>query len=152
MTKPKSAEILLIEDNPNDVELTRRALGKHNLADKLFVVRDGEEALDFIFRRGEYEYLEMSQMPRLVLLDLKLPKVTGLEVLEKIKNNKRTKVIPVVVLTTSREERDMVKSYQLGVNSYIVKPVDFIKFVNAVAEIGMYWLITNESPSANKNY
>ncbi len=118
----KKTEILLIEDNPNDVELTRRALKKHALDDKLFVVRDGEEALEYIFCRGKYSNRDKNIMPRLVLLDLKLPKVTGLEVLEKIKNNRETKVIPVVVLTTSREERDMVKSYQLGVNSYIVNP------------------------------
>ncbi|MCF8234750.1 MAG: response regulator [Bacteroidales bacterium] len=142
----EKAEILLVEDNPNDVELTERALKKHKLGVRMHVVRDGEQALDYIFCRNTFKDRNNNELPKLILLDLKLPKVTGLEVLEKVKSNERTRNIPVVVLTTSREERDMVKSYELGVNSYIVKPVDYNKFVDSVAEIGLYWLLMNEIP------
>jgi two-component system, response regulator len=139
-------EILLVEDNPNDVKLTIRALQKNNLSNKIQVVIDGEEALDFIFARNKYSDRSITEVPRLILLDLKLPKVDGLEVLKELKNDERTKMIPVVILTTSREESDIVKSYQLGANSYIVKPVDFEKFISAIADIGLYWLLLNELP------
>ena len=139
-------EILLVEDNPSDVELTLRALKRRNLANKVHVVKDGAEALDFIFATGAYINRDIDNPPKVVLLDLKLPKVDGLEVLRRIKSDKRTKVIPVVVLTSSREEKDIVESYKLGVNSYIVKPVDFDKFVQAISEIGLYWLLLNQPP------
>ncbi len=125
-------EILLVEDNPDDVELTLRALKKQNITNHIEVVRDGAEALDFIFCTGEYEHRSMENAPKLILLDLKLPRVDGLEVLEKIKSDPRTKAIPVVILTSSREERDIVESYKLGVNSYITKPVDFEQFSESV--------------------
>ena len=139
-------EILLVEDNPEDAELTLRALKKHNLANKIFVVTDGEEALDFIFTKGKFADRDDGQEPRVILLDLKLPKISGLEVLEKIKADKVKKLIPVVVLTSSKEEKDIVESYRLGVNSYIVKPVDFEKFVEAVKDLGLYWLLLNQTP------
>ena len=139
-------EILLVEDNPEDAELTLRALKKHNLANKIFVVNDGEEALDFIFTKGKFAGRSDNREPRVILLDLKLPKVSGLEVLEKIKADKIKRLIPVVVLTSSKEERDIVESYRLGVNSYIVKPVDFEKFVEAVKDLGLYWLLLNQTP------
>jgi len=140
-------EILLVEDNPADAELTLRALRKNHLANNIVVVPDGELALDFIFARGSYSQRQMSEMPRVILLDLKLPKVNGLDVLRQIKADARTKVVPVVVLTSSSEEKDIIESYKLGVNSYIVKPVDFDKFLTAVKELGMYWLLINQSPS-----
>ena len=136
-------EILLVEDNPNDAELTLRALKKQKVTNKVFLVKDGAEALEFIFATGAYAGRKAHCAPKVILLDLKLPKVDGLEVLRKIKSEDRTKVIPVVVLTSSKEERDVVESYKLGVNSYIVKPVDFDKFVNAVSEVGLYWLLLN---------
>jgi CheY-like chemotaxis protein len=139
-------EILLVEDNPNDVELTMHALKKHNLANRIQVVRDGAEALDYLFARGEYSHRDANQIPRVVLLDLKLPKVDGLEVLRQVKADARTRKIPMVVLTSSREERDVVSSYDLGVNSYILKPVDFQQFSEAVRTIGLYWLLLNEPP------
>jgi len=142
----RELEILLVEDNPNDVELTLRALKKHNLANKVYVVKDGEEALDFIFAIGAYSGRNIDRNPKVILLDLKLPKVDGLEVLAGIKADERTKVIPVVVLTSSREGPDIKRSYELGVNSYIVKPVDFDKFVQAISELGMYWLLLNQPP------
>jgi len=141
-------EILLVEDNPNDVELTLRALKKNNLSNRIFVVNDGEKALDFIFCRGEFVNRDECKAPKLMLLDLKLPKINGLEVLEEIKKNDETKMIPVVVLTSSREERDMIETYKLGVNSYITKPVDFDKFTDAVREIGLYWLLINQLPDS----
>ncbi len=139
-----AVEILLVEDNPDDVELTLRALEKNNLANKVFVVKDGAEAIDFIFASGNYVERNIENGPKVILLDLKLPKVDGLEVLRKIKSDERTKVIPVVVLTSSREEQDMVESYRLGVNSYIVKPVDFAKFTQSVTDLGFYWVLLNE--------
>jgi two-component system response regulator len=139
-------EILLVEDNPNDAELAIRALKAHNLANKLIWVKDGVEALDFIFAQGQYADRLIEDVPKLVLLDLKLPRVNGLEVLEKIKSDKRTRTVPIVVLTSSSEERDIVTSYNLGVNSYILKPVDFDKFIDAVKEVGLYWLLLNKPP------
>ena len=142
----KPIEILLVEDNPNDVELTLHALKKHNLANRVEVVRDGAEALEFIFCSGAYAHRSVENGPRVILLDLQLPKVDGLEVLRRVKADPRTKMIPVVVLTSSREERDVVESYKLGVNSYIVKPVDFEQFTEAMRHLGFYWLLLNEPP------
>jgi len=139
-------EILLVEDNPNDAELTMRALKKHNLANRVVLVTDGEEALDFIFARGAYKNRKVENHPKVILLDLKLPKVDGLEVLRACKSDPRTKIIPVVVLTSSKEERDLVESYRLGANSYITKPVDFDKFVESVSQLGLYWLLLNQPP------
>ena len=137
-------EILLVEDNPRDVEMTLRALKKRNLANNVHVAKDGAEALDFLFAQGAYAARNPNHTPKVVLLDLKLPKVSGLEVLRKIKGDERTRIIPVVILTSSQEEKDMVESYRLGVNSYIVKPVDFDKFVDSVGELGLYWLLINK--------
>jgi len=147
MTDVNEIEILFDEDNPHDVEMTLRALKKQNLANKVHVVRDGAEALDYLFADEIYANRDINQPPKLVLLDLKLPKVDGLEVLRQVKSDERTKTIPVVVLTSSREEQDMIESYKLGVNSYIVKPVDFDKFLDAVGDLGLYWLLLNEQPS-----
>ena len=141
-------EILLVEDNPNDVELTRHAFRQHHLANSMFVVRDGAEALEFVFGTGRYEDRDTGIQPRLMLLDLKLPLVDGLEVLRRVKGDPRTHRIPVVVLTSSAEERDVVESYDLGVNSYIVKPVDFEQFADAVRTLGLYWLLLNHPPTA----
>jgi two-component system response regulator len=140
-------EILLVEDNPNDVALTLRAFKKNNLANNIQVVRDGAEALEFIFCTGAYADRAIEDVPKVILLDLKLPLVDGMEVLRKIKADARTQKIPVVMLTTSREESDIVESYQLGVNSYIVKPVDFEQFTQAMRTLGMYWLLLNQPPS-----
>jgi len=142
----EEVEILLVEDDPGDAELALRALQKHRLANRVVHVADGEHALDFVFCRNAYADREMKSGPRVVILDLKLPKVDGLEVLRTMKADPETRVIPVVVLTSSREERDIVESYRLGVNSYIVKPVDFDKFVEAVKELGLYWLLLNQPP------
>jgi two-component system response regulator len=139
-----SVEILLVEDNPNDVELTLHAFRKNHLANRIFVVRDGEEALNYLFAEGEFAERDINHRPRVILLDLKLPKVDGLEVLRRVKADPRTKMIPVVVLTSSREDRDIVESYSLGVNSYIRKPVDFDQFNESVRTIGMYWLLLNQ--------
>ena len=139
-------EILLVEDNPQDLELTQRALKKANLANHIQVARDGEEALQFIFCEGPYAGRKIENGPKVVLLDLKLPKVDGKEVLARMKSDPRTKMIPVVVLTSSKEQSDLVESYKLGVNSYIVKPVNFEGFVAAVQELGMYWLLLNQPP------
>ncbi len=146
MISLEDVEILLVEDNPNDVELTLRALQKQNLSNKVFVVKDGAEALDFIFASGAYSQRKVEKRPKVVLLDLKLPKVDGIEVLRRIKADSRTSPIPVVMLTSSQEERDVVNSYNLGVNSYIVKPVDFNNFVHAVSELGIYWGVLNKLP------
>ncbi len=142
----KIIEILLVEDNPNDVELTLRALKKNHLANKVYVVSDGEEALDFIFAKNKYSDRDIENTPKVILLDLKLPKIDGLEVLKQIKSDERTKAIPVVVLTSSKEEGDIINSYQSGVNSYIVKPVGFDQFVESVSNLGLYWLLLNERP------
>lgn len=142
-----SIEILLVEDNPNDEELTLYALKKNNITNRIQVVRDGAEALEYLFCTGTYAHRQINDTPKVVLLDLKLPKVDGLEVLEKIKADVRTRKIPVVMLTSSREERDIVESYQLGVNSYIVKPVDFEQFSEAVRQLGLYWMLLNQTPS-----
>lgn len=139
-------EILLVEDNPADVELTLRALKKNNIANRVEVAGDGEVALDFIFARGKYDGRRIENLPKLILLDLKLPKIGGLEVLKEVKANPITRMIPVVILTSSKEEKDIVESYSLGVNSYIVKPVDFNKFVDSVRDLGMYWLLINQPP------
>jgi len=139
-------EILLVEDNPADVELTLRALRKNNLANRIHVARDGEEALDFMFCRGAYSTRSPNALPRFILLDLKLPKVDGLEVLRQLKSDPRTRSIPVVILTASREERDLAESYKNGVNSYIQKPVDFDQFRDIVKNLGLYWLVVNEPP------
>jgi CheY-like chemotaxis protein len=139
-------EILLVEDNPSDAELAMRALKKNNLANNVIRVCDGEEALDFIFARGPFKSGKRLNLPKLILLDLKLPKVDGLELLKIIKADPVTKLIPVVVLTSSVEESDMIESYRLGVNSYIVKPVDFDKFIESVRNIGFYWLLLNKQP------
>jgi len=144
MAVTNEVEILLVEDNPNDVELTLRALKKHNITNKVYVVKDGAEALEYIFATGAYVSRDINHSPRVILLDLKLPKVDGLEVLRQIKSNERTKLTPVVVLTSSKEERDLVESYRLGANSYITKPVDFESFVKAVSELGLYWLLLNQ--------
>lgn len=146
MSHPSEVEILLVEDNSSDAELALRALKKHRLANNLAVVTDGEEALDFIFARGVFSDRSVQNGPKVILLDLKLPKVDGLEVLRVLKSDPRTKIIPVVVLTSSKQESDIVESYRLGVNSYIVKPVDFDKFVAAVRDLGMYWLLLNQPP------
>ena len=146
MISLEDVEILLVEDNPNDVELTLSALQKRNLSNKVFVVKDGAEALDFIFASGAYSQRKVEKRPKVVLLDLKLPKVDGIEVLRRIKADSRTSPIPVVMLTSSQEERDVVNSYNLGVNSYIVKPVDFSNFVHAVSELGIYWGVLNKLP------
>lgn len=141
----EQVEILIVEDNPNDYELASRALKKIKLANKVHWVKDGVEALDFLFCTGAYEERSIGHMPRLVLLDLKLPKIDGIQVLAKIKSDERTKRIPVVMLTSSQEECDIVESYKLGVNSYIVKPVDFQKFVETVSEAGFYWMLINKT-------
>ncbi|MFH0882384.1 MAG: response regulator [bacterium] len=146
MNRQNEVEILLVEDNPSDAELTIRALKKKNIANIIHHVGDGEEALDFIFARGKYGDRDIEHGPTVVILDLKLPKVNGLEVLREVKSDPRTKSIPVVVLTSSNEEKDIVESYQMGVNSFITKPVDFEKFVTSVEELGMYWLLLNQPP------
>ena len=146
MTTLEDVEILLVEDNPNDIELTLRALQKHNLASKVYVVRDGAEALEFVFATGPFANRKIENRPKVILLDLKLPKVDGIEVLRRIKSDARTRHTPVVMLTSSREERDVLDTYSLGVNSYIVKPVDFANFVDAVSELGIYWSLLNKVP------
>jgi two-component system response regulator len=139
-------QILLVEDNPKDVTLTLHALREENLVNNIQVARDGEEALDFLFCRGEFANRRFEHPPRLVLLDLKLPKIDGLEVLREVKSDPRTRAIPIVVLTSSREENDLVESYKLGVNAYIQKPVDFDSFRQAVKQLGLFWLVVNEPP------
>jgi len=138
--------ILLVEDNPDDVTLTKRALKKANILNELVVVRDGVEALEFLFGEGDYTERDISIVPEVILLDLKMPRMNGLETLERIRADDRTKLLPVVVLTTSKEEQDIISSYDLGANSYIVKPVDFDQFFEAVKELGLYWLVVNQGP------
>jgi len=141
-----AVDILLVEDNPQDAELTIRSLKKQNLANRLFAVEDGAEAIDFIFCRGKYAHRDISNPPRVVLLDLKLPKVDGLEVLRVLKQDDRTRSIPVVIVTSSREDPDIRAAYGLGVNSYVVKPVDFESFADAMSKLGLYWLLVNQPP------
>jgi two-component system, response regulator len=145
----RQVEILLVEDNPDDVELTLHALRKEKLANSIHVVRDGEEALEFLFCSGNHADRSFQQPPRLVLLDLKLPKVDGMEVLKQIKADPRTRTIPVVILTSSKEERDLVNGYGLGANSYIQKPVDFEQFRDTIKNVGLYWLVINQLPVVN---
>lgn len=149
MVDKNAVEVLLVEDNPSDVELTMRAFDKHRLANKVFVTRDGEEALDFIFCRGPYADRAKKNRPKVIFLDLKLPKVDGLEVLRAIKDDPAARLIPIVVLTSSLEEQDLLRCYELGVNSYLAKPVEFDNFVEAVAEAGQYWLVLNRPPYKN---
>jgi CheY-like chemotaxis protein len=141
----KLGRILMVEDDPKDVELTLTALEEYNLANEVVVARDGAEALDYLFYRGEHK-TRTGENPAVLLLDLKLPKIDGLEVLKQIKSDDKLKMIPVVVLTSSKEEKDMVASYSLGVNAYVVKPVDFHEFVNAIRELGVFWAVINEPP------
>ena len=140
--------ILLVEDNPSDVGLTQRALAKAHIANEMIVAKDGEEALDYLWATGAYSGRHASDMPALILLDLKLPGISGLEVLRQIRGDARTRRVPVVILTTSKEEQDVAAGYDLGVNSYVRKPVDFYQFADAVAQLGLYWLVLNEFPPA----
>lgn len=143
----ENATILLAEDNPNDVELTLHAFDKHHLANCIRVVRDGAEALDYLFRRGEYADRSPDSDPQLILLDIKMPKIDGLEVLRQIKADPRTKLIPIVTLTSSRDDKDIETAYMLGANSYIPKPVEFDRFVEVAGQLGLYWLMLNEPPN-----
>lgn len=147
MTPPNVVNILLVEDNPRDAELTIRALRKRNLANNLIAVEDGVEALDFVFGRGKYADRSTNNQPKVILLDIKLPKMNGLEVLQAIKSNAQTQHIPVVMVTSSREDPDIKTAYRLGANSYVVKPVGFENFLEAMSHIGLYWLLVNELPS-----
>lgn len=142
--------ILLVEDNPDDEALTLRALKKHNIGNKVFVVRDGAEALDFLFCTGAYADRDPNDMPQVTLLDLKLPKVDGLEVLRRLRADPRTRLLPIVILTSSNEEQDMIQGYKNGANSYVRKPVDFTQFLDAVRELGLYWLVLNQAPPREK--
>jgi len=146
----KPIDILLVDDNPDDVDLAIYALQRHKLANHIHIARDGAEALDFLFCRGEYIKRDHDQTPKLILLDLKMPRMNGLEVLEAVRDNPRTAGIPVVILTTSKEDRDLIESYRLGVNSYIVKPIDFEQFSEIVRQLGFYWLLLNEPPPNQK--
>ena len=138
--------ILLVEDNPDDVELTLRAFRKNNIANDVVIARDGAEALDYLFGTGAYADRDANDMPRIILLDLKMPKVDGLQVLERLRADERTELTPVVILTSSKEEQDLVSGYKSGANSYVRKPVDFNQFTEAVRQIGLYWLLINEAP------
>lgn len=140
--------VLLVEDNPDDEALTLRALKKHNLANEIVVARDGQEALDYLFGEGEHAARDISNLPQVILLDLKLPKVDGLQVLEQLRDNDLTRNVPVVILTSSSQEQDMMRSYELGANSYVRKPVDFEQFLEAARQLGLYWLVLNEVPYA----
>jgi two-component system response regulator len=142
--------ILLVEDNPDDVELLLRALKKNNIANNIAITRDGAEALDYVFGTGKYPGRDINDVPRIVLLDLKLPKLNGLQVLERIRADERTALIPVIILTSSKEEQDLINGYKSGANSYVRKPVDFNEFVDAVRQIGLYWLLINEPPVQNR--
>ncbi len=146
MNENGAVEILIVEDTPQDLDLALRALRKAKLANRIHVARDGAEAMDFIFCEGEYSSRSIENAPRVILLDLKLPKVDGLEILQRVKNDPRTRSIPVVVLTSSKEQNDVIESYHLGVNSYIVKPVNFEQFTEAVQKLGLYWLLLNHPP------
>jgi len=146
MNQPHQTEILLVEDSQDDLDMTLRALRKANMANHIQIARDGAEALDFIFCQGAHAARKIENMPKLIMLDLKLPKIDGLEVLKRIKGDPRTRIIPVVVLTSSKEQNDVIRSYGLGGNSYIVKPVDFESFAEAVQKLGMYWLLLNQPP------
>jgi CheY-like chemotaxis protein len=146
MNETKQTDILLVEDSEDDLDMTLRALRKANLANHIEIARDGAEALDFIFCEGAHAARTFGNLPRLILLDLKLPKVSGMEVLKRVKGDPRTKMIPVVMLTSSKEQKDVIESYGLGTNSFIVKPVDFESFANSVKELGMYWLLLNQPP------
>jgi len=150
MSEINAVEILLVEDTAEDLELALRALQKGKLSNHIHVARDGAEAIEFIFGEGAYVGRKIENVPKVILLDLKLPKIDGIEVLRRIKSDPRTKSIPVVVLTSSREQKDVVESYRLGVNSYIVKPVDFEGFAKAVRDLGMYWLLLNQPPKIEK--
>jgi len=141
--------ILLVEDNPDDELLTLRALAKNNIMNEVVVVRDGAEALDFLFGRGAYATRDLQVMPTVTLLDLKLPKIDGLEVLRQVRANEQTRLLPIVILTSSKEEQDLLSGYRLGANSYVRKPVDFAQFVDAVRQLGLYWLVLNERPPQN---
>jgi CheY-like chemotaxis protein len=143
--------ILLVEDNPSDIELTKRALARSRITNELVIAEDGQEALDYLFGEGEYTGRNVSELPALVLLDLKLPRVEGLEVLRRIREDQRTSRLPVVILTTSKEEQDVAQSYDLGANSYIRKPVDFTKFAQSVEHLGLYWLVMNEEPPPKRS-
>ena len=145
----KGDTILLVEDNPDDVELLMRALKKNNIANDITVTRDGAEALDYLFGGGQYTDRDISVTPRIILLDLNMPKINGLQVLEKIRADERTALTPVIILTSSKEEQDLISGYRSGANSYVRKPVDFNEFVDAVRQIGLYWLLINESPNQN---
>lgn len=140
-------EILIVEDNPNDAELMVRSLKKNHLANTLIVIEDGEKALDFIFCRGEYTGRDISRPPKVIFLDLKLPKVDGLEVLKEVKSSQQTRKIPVIIVTSSREDPDIATAYDLGANSYVVKPIDFDNFLTTMKQLGLYWLVVNEKPT-----
>ena len=146
MNNTKIIEILMVEDNPTDIKMIMRELSKKNLVNKVQVVKDGEEALDYIFAKGTYAHRNIKDFPRVIFLDLKLPKVNGIEVLREVKSHELTKVIPVVILTSSKEEPDIKECYSLGANSYIVKPVNFEKFSESISNLGLYWVIMNEKP------
>lgn len=146
MKEDKTVEILLVEDSDHDAELTVRALKKSNLINNIVRLKNGEEALEFLFGEGEFEHCNINNQPKVVLLDLKMPKVDGLEVLKAIREREETKELPVVMLTSSKEEQDLLESYKLGVNSYIVKPVEFTDFTKAVSDVGLYWVILNQRP------
>ena len=146
MNYQKEVDILLVEDNPRDTELTIRAINKHSIANRLIVLEDGAEALDFIFCKGKYTDRVITNRPKVILLDLKLPKVDGLEALNTIKSDKRTKMIPVVIVTSSMQDSDMKTAYEYGANSYVVKPVDFNKFIEAMSHLVLYWLLVNQLP------
>jgi CheY-like chemotaxis protein len=147
----KNNIILLVEDNPDDIELTERALKRSGIINEMLVVRDGVEALDYLFCRGIHSGRNPEEMPAVILLDLKLPKVNGFEVLQQVRADERTKLLPVVILTSSKEEQDLINGYKLGANSYVRKPVDFIQFTEAVKQLGLYWLLLNERPPTPKS-
>jgi two-component system response regulator len=146
MTPDRGVDVLLVDDNPSDIELTMHVLRLNNLANKIHIAEDGQEALDFIFCRGEHSSRSITDWPKVILLDLKLPKVDGLDVLKEIRANEFTKAIPVVILTSSKEQSDMIAGYKLGTNAFIQKPVDFAHFQNAIKEVGLFWLVVNEPP------